>query len=703
MAGTTRTITTAIKLDGEAEFKKQMSAVNSELKNLSSELKLSESEFKGQANTVDALTAKEKVLKDQIEQQKVKVDALTQAVKDSAEAYGDTDKRTDSYRQQLNNAKISLNNLNDDLRKNRTYMDEARSSTDGCATSIDGYGKEVTNATNGTNRFGDVLKANLASDAIIEGAKQLAGTLKEIGSRFVDVAKDGIELASNLSEVENVVNTTFGDGAQKIYAWSDAAAEAFGMSKLDAEKYNGTIGAMLKSMGMTSDEVTEMSTGLVGLSGDMASFYNLDGAEAFEKIRSGISGETEPLKQLGINMSVANLEAYALSEGIDKSYDSMTQAEQTTLRYNYLMKATSDAQGDFAKTSGGYANQQRILELNIQNIEAALGEKLLPTVLEVTTAFNNLVAGNIDIGQFMDKLFGMNQVTEDFQEFLPVISAAATAIIAYKGAAAISGVIDKLREATEGQTAAQAALNVVMDANPFVLIATVVAAVTAALVVAYKTNDEFRDKVNTAWNELKDTAEIVFGAIKNVIGSVGDKFDEVRTAIETKITEFESIGENIVSGIWDGISNSYDWIKGKITGWVGNVVEFFKSVLGVHETVSSGAVRYVDGSHALGLKYVPFDGYIAELHQGERVLTAQEASIINSLSSVNLRTPSVGITDAQLQRVTAGAVNALLTGQVNQNISIKVPLNINGREFARATIDDIRAVSKSDPEIASEF
>src|SRR5574344_512127 len=109
----TRTISTTIKLDGEAEFKKQMSSVNPELKTLSSELKLSESEVKGQANTVEALTAKDTLLNDQVKQQKVKVDALTQDVKDSAEAYGDTDKRTDRYRQQLNNAEIELNNLND--------------------------------------------------------------------------------------------------------------------------------------------------------------------------------------------------------------------------------------------------------------------------------------------------------------------------------------------------------------------------------------------------------------------------------------------------------------------------------------------------------------------------------------------------------------------------------------------------------------
>ena len=110
----------------------------------------------------------------------------------------------------------------------------------------------------------------------------------------------------------------------------------------------------------------------------MASFYNLDIETAFEKIRSGISGETEPLKQLGINMSVANLEAYALAQGIETSYNSMTQAEQVMLRYNYLMSVTADAQGDFARTSGTWANQTRLLSENWKRFTGVLAEQLLP-------------------------------------------------------------------------------------------------------------------------------------------------------------------------------------------------------------------------------------------------------------------------------------------------------------------------------------
>ena len=193
----------------------------------------------------------------------------------------------------------------------------------------------------------------------------LADAVGTIGTALKDFATESVGLASDLQEVQNVVDVTFGNDAKTIETWSKKANKQFGLTELQAKKYTSTLGAMMKSSGLTGKAVTGMSTDLAGLAADMASFYNLDFETAFEKIRSGISGETEPLKQLGINMSVANLEAYALSQGIDTAYESMTQAEQVTLRYNYLMQATSDAQGDFARTSDSLANSQRILSTNL--------------------------------------------------------------------------------------------------------------------------------------------------------------------------------------------------------------------------------------------------------------------------------------------------------------------------------------------------
>lgn len=209
-------------------------------------------------------------------------------------------------------------------------------------------------------------------------SKTIGAGVTAAGVGLVAFGKKGIETASDLNEVQNVVDTTFGDNASKINSWAKSAATSFGMSELSAKQYNGTMGAMLKSMGLTGDQVANMSTKMTGLAGDMASFYNLDPSEAFEKIRSGISGETEPLKQLGINMSVANLNAFAMSEGLGKTYDSMTQSEQATLRYNYLLNTTKDAQGDFSKTSGSLANQMRIAQLKVTDLAGEFGKSLLP-------------------------------------------------------------------------------------------------------------------------------------------------------------------------------------------------------------------------------------------------------------------------------------------------------------------------------------
>lgn len=204
------------------------------------------------------------------------------------------------------------------------------------------------------------------------------------------MAKQGIAMASDLEEVQNVVDKTFTKMSASIDTWAKSAMSSFGMGELAAKQYVSTMGAMLKSMGLSEMEFYDMSTALTRLAGDMASFYNLDHEDAFNKIRSGISGETEPLKQLGINMSVANLEAFALAEGIEKAYSQMSQSEQVMLRYNYLMNATSDAQGDFAQTIDSYANQSRLLSENWDKLWTNIGSLFTPMLTNVLEGINSL-------------------------------------------------------------------------------------------------------------------------------------------------------------------------------------------------------------------------------------------------------------------------------------------------------------------------
>lgn len=231
---------------------------------------------------------------------------------------------------------------------------------------------------------------NKSTDAFSRLAKAIG--LVMIARKALDTIKTGIDYASDLAEVQNVVDVTFGSATEAINSWSKECLAAYGMNEVSAKRYAGTIGAMLKSSGLAGDAIVDMSKDMVGLAGDMASFYNLDLETAFEKIRSGISGETEPLKQLGINMSVANLEAYALSQGITTAYNEMSQAEQVMLRYNYLMSTTADAQGDFARTQDSYANQTRLLSESWLEFTSIMAEQLLPVLTTIVSWLNNIVA-----------------------------------------------------------------------------------------------------------------------------------------------------------------------------------------------------------------------------------------------------------------------------------------------------------------------
>ncbi|MBE6043539.1 MAG: hypothetical protein E7216_04805 [Clostridium thermopalmarium] len=262
------------------------------------------------------------------------------------------------------------------------------------------------------NLSGNFERNMRRSVSVMNSFKKVAKTLTGViaGIKIASIAKESVMLASDLQEVQNVVDVTFGKMNEKINDWSKTAIKSFGLSELQAKQFTGTLGALMKSSGVSADKLADMSIKLTGLAGDFASFYNLEPEEAFEKIKSGISGETEPLKALGINMSVANLEAFALTQGIKKQYKEMSQAEQVLLRYNYLMSVSKDAQGDFARTNKGFANQLRILKTELKQLGANIASYALPyltKMLNKVTAFLDVLPKGIDlIKDFINRLKG---------------------------------------------------------------------------------------------------------------------------------------------------------------------------------------------------------------------------------------------------------------------------------------------------------
>lgn len=237
-----------------------------------------------------------------------------------------------------------------------------------------------------------------------------------------DWAKEAMDIGSSIVEVENVIDTMFGDmgnGYDDIsgaaYKWAQTTIDAFGVSELGARQYVGKLMAMFTSSGFDATEglrnrAAQMSMGLVERAGDIASFYDIDVDEAMTKIQAGIAGMNRPLRSLGVNMSVANLQAFALTKGIDTQWKSLDQATQQWLRYEYIMTATKYSEGDFARTSNTFANQVRLLTLNFQVLSSTIGQGLISAIAPIITWINLLIRKLIQAATvfrtFMFTVFG---------------------------------------------------------------------------------------------------------------------------------------------------------------------------------------------------------------------------------------------------------------------------------------------------------
>lgn len=258
-------------------------------------------------------------------------------------------------------------------------------------------------------KISSAFKSIISSSRGLNRASLNLGTLLKtaigfrLGYGLLNFGRSAIELGSDITEVQNVVDVAFGSMSGMVEDFANTSIENFGLSKTAAKEYSGILMSMFKSSGFNSSEMrqqaAEMSIALTGLAGDLASFYNIRTEDAFYKLRAAMAGEIEPMRQLGVNMNIANLEAYALANGINKSYQSMSQAEQQLLRYNYLMAVTGAQQGDFARTSGSWANQTRILAENFKYLSAVLGQGLIAAVLPGIQALNALMGKLIQVAE----------------------------------------------------------------------------------------------------------------------------------------------------------------------------------------------------------------------------------------------------------------------------------------------------------------
>ena len=545
----TRTIATRLTLEGEKEYKKELGKVNQEIGLLSDKMKRADAEFRGQANSIEALTTKNDLLREAQQKQIDKIAKLQTAIEDCGEAYGENDEAVMRFKRQLEKAETDLIDLNDELSSNERYLDEARTSADKCAKSIDEYGKQVKDAAKATDDFNGAGGGK-------GGIGNLIGQLGSLKKMLVGGA---------------------------VVAGLKAASDAIIGIVDETEEYRkimGTLEASSQAAGYTAEQT----------------------AESYEYLY-GVLGDTQTAAT-----TVANLQAIGLAQG--------------------------DLRGMIDSVIGAWATYGD--SIPIDGLAEAVNETIQTG--QVTGTFADVLNwAGVSEDEFNAKLAAANDSTERAQI-----------------------VLNQLANQGLPETA-----KAWRDANEDV--------------VAY---NESQLKLDKAMGELGETLAPVAAGLKDVFAEgVYAAADAVAWLIEKIQTAI-----NWLKDLNDRISNSEEWKE--FTTEEPTPSSDYQALLDSYK---------IDGSHAEGLYRVPYDGYVAELHRGERVLTSGEADAYNALE----RYGGTGrtMTAQDFRASLAQAVNAMAAMNRDMKVTVVSTMNVNGKEFYRETIEDLRTVNRSTPEV----
>lgn len=469
-------------------------------------------------------------------------------------------------------------------------------------TSVGAVGLQVQlQSNNMTKQAADV--ATKAEGTLTSGFSKIGGMIAKTlaVTALAKFGSDCIELGSNLSEVQNVVDVTFPSMNSKVNAFATNAAGKFGLSETMAKKYMGTLGSMSEAFGFTESASESMAEQITGLSGDVASFYNISQDEAYTKLKSVFTGETESLKDLGVVMTQSALDQYALANGYGKTTDKMSEQEKVSLRLAFVTNALSNASGDFQRTSTGWANQMRILSLNFQTFKATMGQGLINAFAPIITVVNIL----------MSKL---NTLAKYFAAFTKIV---------FGSAGSTGAMASNMSSAADGATELDNAVGGASSDSGKVASNMGKAADSAK---AMKGSLASFDTLNTMTSESDSGSSSGSGSSAGGIdtGSLGIGVGDVDTSgldeIETKVSEFvnfwkEKIG-SVVSFFKDNSAVIIGIVGGIVAGFAAfEVVKNWGSIVGVFKTVTDN----------LGFVQLCFSEFFGTLTSGGSIFEAFSA------------------------------------------------------------------------------
>ena len=447
--------------------------------------------------------------------------------------------------------------------------------------------------------FGDVLKANVLSGAIVNGFQKLSGAVKNMSGQF-------IESAANVKAETSAFEQTFGTLGDEASAAIGRVANESGILQTRLNTLGSKIYAFARSSGGDTTESMSLMERALKAAADSAAYYDTSVEQATETLQSFLKGNFANDAALGLSATETTRNAAAM-ELFGQKYNDLSeiQKQETLLKMVEDSQRLSGAMGQAAREADGWENVLGNLKETWRQFQANAGapflESLIPIIQKITTAFQGWI-NSVDWDTFTANITGfVNTVLDNGNTIISVIAGIATGFVAWNVASIIQGVVGAIKAfqaANEGATIAQAALNLVMNANPIGIVITTVAALAASVIALWHTNDDFRNAVISAWEKIKDT-------ISNAVASIKTFFTEtIPNAGRTAVKWFQSIpdqmrdvGRNLLMGLWNGISDKIAWLKSKVTGVVDTIQSWFTGKRGFDEHSpskwSNGVAKYV--------------------------------------------------------------------------------------------------------------
>ena len=399
--------------------------------------------------------------------------------------------------------------------------------------------------------------------AIRQSFNGLGSVVKKIGvliggafaiGKLTQFGKECVELGSNLAEVQNVVDVTFTTMSDKVNEFAKNAMTSAGLSETMAKQYVGTFGAMSKSFGFSEAQAYDMSTALTQLTGDVASFYNISQDLAYIKLKSVFTGETETLKDLGVVMTQSALDQFALANGYGKTTSAMTEQEKVALRLAFVQKQLSAASGDFIRTSGSWANQVRVMQLQLQSLKATVGQGLINLFTPVLKVINTLLG----------KLATLANAFKSFTELITGKKSSGqtgTSGAGLVGTDPMADTADQYGDAADNAEKLADATNDTADATKKATKAAKGYLSPLDEINNYSTDKsvDSSSKVPGAPGATGGLADKMKDAVQNVdYGKVAEGetvLDKMSKPLEKIIDRFKQLAKLIAKGFWDGLGD----------------------------------------------------------------------------------------------------------------------------------------------------